>query len=305
MELANLVIDILGVVATVISVFWAIHSYKKAHEDRILFEIKENILRLPEICQEINDLLSEPFFAAIGNSVADELKTLYSPDKELDDFSDFLLNDDESKNYKALAIYTGLKKCSEVTQIKELVKTVQTSERAITAKCPYFGKALSGLSFYIKRAATKTVSARLLNLSMRAKYDDLENEAFDKAVKSALKTGTPELYFKELAIYLTECAKAALKSEHHGQRTIDHSYSMLEKTSNIFALLPESELKRICRNDMKLKKKNFTVKNIHAVEDAMEILKTYKKYFDEESWDKLIECKGRIIELMEPDKKSE
>lgn len=300
MEHIKLAIDIVGTLATIISVFWAIHSYKKANEDKVLLQIKENIMRIPEVCKEINFLLSEPFFAAIGNSIADELRTLYSADQELEEFSKFLLDDEKSQNYKALAIYTGLKKCSEVTQIKELVKNVQTAERLITVKCPYFGKSLSKLSFYITHAATKTVSAGMLHRSMRAKMrDGSDNALFHEAVKAAQKTGSPELFFKELALYVTSISRHSLKIEHHGQRTIDLSYTMLDKTSTVFALLSESEIKSIIRNDAKLKKKNYSVNNKHAVEDAMEILKKYKKYFDEEKWEKLVECKGRIIELMD------
>jgi len=303
MEYLDIIVEILGTAATVISVFWAIHVYNKAYEDKITLQVKENIMSLPETCDEINSLLTEPFFAAIGNSIAEELKTLYSPEQQLEEFSEFLLNDEESHNYKALAIYSGLKQCSEVAQIKELIKNIHTSERVITVKCPYLGKAMSKLCFYITHAANKTISTRLLNRSMMARFDDgSENELFTKAVKAALQTGTAELYFKELAIYITEISRDSLKIEHHGQRTIDLSYTMLKHAGNVFGLISETELKRIGKNDMKLQKKNYAVGNKHAVEDAMDILKKYKKYFDEEKWDKLIECKGRIIELMESDK---
>lgn len=296
----GIIVDVLGTIATVISVIWAIHIYKKAYENKVILEVKENIMQLPETCEEINFLLTEPFFAAIGNSIAEELRALYSSEQQLEDFSNFLLDDEESHNYKALAIYSGLKRCNEVAQIKELIKSIHTSERIITVKCPYLGKALSKLSFYITYAANKTISTRLLNRSLMAKQDDgAENEFFTKTVKKALQSGTVELYFKELAIYITETSRDSLKRERHGQRTIDLSYIMLKNAGNAFGLLNESQLKRISKSDMKLQKKNFDVDNKHAVEDAMEILKKYKEYFNEEKWDKLIECKGRIIELME------
>lgn len=296
----NAIVQALGTLATIISVLWAIHVYRKANENRSFLEIKDNIIKIPEICQEINSLLTEPFFAAIGNSIAKELKELYSSSQTLDDFSEFLLDDKSSHNYKALAIYSGLKQCSEVTQIKDLIKELQNAERIVTVRCPYLGGSFSKLSFYITRAAQRTISSRVLNNSMTSEFEDnTANEAFRDAIKSAAETGSVELYFKEIAIFITTVSKASLKTEHLGQRTIDLSYKMLKTVGNVFGLLSEFEIKRISKKDYRLSKQSFAVNNKHAVEDAMEIFKKYKNYYSENQWDKLIECKGRIIELME------
>lgn len=302
----NIIVQALGTLATVISVLWAIHVYRKANENKSFLEIKDNIIKIPEICHAINSLLTEPFFAAIGNSIAKELKELYSSEKTLDDFSEFLLDDKSSHNYKALAIYSGLKQCSEVSQITDLIKDLQNAERLITVRCPYLGKSFSKLSFYITRAAQRTISSRVLNNSLTAKFeDDTTNEAFRDAIKSAAETGSAELYFKEIAVFITTVSKTSLKTEQLGRRTIDLSYTMLKTAGNVFGLLSEFEIKKISRKDNKLSKKSFTANNKHAVEDAMEIFKQYKKYYNEEQWDKLIECKGRIIELMESDSDSD
>lgn len=300
MEYWSILIQALTAIAAVASVLWAIHVYRKANEDRAFLEIKNNIIRIPEICHDINFLLTEPFFAAIGNSVAEELKSLYSPEQSLEDFSEFLLDDEVSHNYKGLAIYSGLKQCAEVTQIRGLIKELQDAERIITVRYPFLGKAFSKLSFYITEAAKRTISSSVLNRSMMTSFEDgTKNEPFNEAVKAASETGTPELYFKELAIFITEVSKASLRTEHLGQRTIDLSHNMLKISGDVFGLLSESELKKTSRFDLKLQKKGFRVDNRHAVEDAMEILKKYKKQYKEDQWDKLIECKGRIIELME------
>ena len=299
-EYLDIAMQALTAIATVASVLWAIHVYRKANEDRIFLQIKNSIIQVPQICHDINFLLTEPFFAAIGNSVAEELKSLYSADQSLEDFSEFLLNDEASHNYKGLAIYSGLKQCVEVTQIKGLIKDLQDAERVITAKLPFLGKAFSKLSFYITEAAKRTISSSVLNRSMMTTFEDgTKNEPFNQAVKAAAETGTPELYFKELAVFITEVSQSSLRTEHLGQRTIDLSHHMLKISGDIFGLLTESELKKASKYDLKLQRKGFCVNNRHAVEDAMEILKKYKKRYGEEQWDKLIEYKGRIIELME------
>lgn len=58
------------------------------------------------------------------------------------------------------------------------------------------------------------------------------------------------------------------------------------------------------RQEVKIKviKKIGDKSEKHAVEDAMAILKECKKYYKEDAWDKMIECKGRIIENMEGSK---
>ena len=134
----------------------------------------------------INILLSEPFFVALGNSIADELKKLHEEGQSIEGFSNFLLNDEKSHNYKAQAIYSGLKRCEEVNQIKEMLKMLQDAERSILLRFPGIGQAIRKLTFYIDRAATRTVSSHILNKSMAATFEDgVENEPFRNAISDA------------------------------------------------------------------------------------------------------------------------
>ncbi len=97
-------IEALGAIATVLSLLWAIKVYKSANEERGYLETKDNIMKIPQLCRELNLLLTEPFFAAIGNSIANELKELFVENQTIEEYSEFLLND-SSKNYKAIAIF--------------------------------------------------------------------------------------------------------------------------------------------------------------------------------------------------------
>ena len=71
---------------------------------------------------------------------------------------------------------------------------------------------------------------------------------------------------------------------------------MIENTCSAFGEIEINKLKKFCKKDSHLMKKKNEDMQKHAVEDAMIILKNYNK---EEQWDKMIECKGRIIENME------
>lgn len=299
MEYISLIIQALSTIATVASVLWAIHVYRRSNENKNYIDLKESMLQMPDTCFELNSLLTEPFFAAIGNSIANELKELHSPEQSLEDFSDFLLNDDLSHNYKALAIYSGLKKCSEVSQIQSLIKRIQDDNRVISLRCPCIGKAYSKLTFYIMEAAQKIISSRVLNLSLSSEEEGIENEAFHSAIKNAAETGTTELYFKELAIFITNMSKTALKTEHHGQRTIDLSYKMIKTASSVFGSYDEFDIRKMCKFDQKKLKHDQLPNEKHAVEDAMQIFRNHRNKFSEEQWEKMIECKGRIVELME------
>ena len=191
----------LGAIGTIASVLFAIYSYRKAQNNVALLEVKRCVWKIPIICNDINLLLSEPFFAALGNSIADELKKLLEEGQSLEDYSQFLLNDDKSHNYKAQAIYSGLKRCDEVAQIKDLIRSVQDAERTVTLHFPSIGTAIRKLFFYIDRAANRTISSRVFNNSLAAELEDsVENTPFINAVSSATATESPELYFKELAI---------------------------------------------------------------------------------------------------------
>ena len=144
-----IVTQALGAIGTIASVLFAIHSYRKAQNNAALLEVKRCVWKIPTICNDINLLLSEPFFAALGNSIADELKKLLEEGQSLEDYSQFLLNDDKSHNYKAQAIYSGLKRCDEVAQIKDLIRSVQDAERTVTLHFPGIGTAIRKLFFIL------------------------------------------------------------------------------------------------------------------------------------------------------------
>lgn len=297
-----IVTQALGAVGTVASVLFAIFTYSKARNNDSLLEVKKSVWKIPTVCNDINLLLSEPFFVALGNSISDELKKLLEKDQSLEEYSQFLLNDEKSHNYKAQAIYSGLKRCEDVIQIKELIRSVEDAERTVTLHFPAIGFGLRKLFFYIDRAANRTISSGVFNRSLSAELEDgVENSAFKKAISTAAATGSPELYFKELAIYLTSVAKASLRQNALGQRTIDLSLKMLALSCNVFGGQDLGRLNKISHTDARLAKKLQGKKGKHAVEDAMIIFKKYKRFYKESDWEKMIECKARIIENMEYD----
>lgn len=296
-----MIIETVGAVATVFSVIWAIHVYKVANEDKELLEIKKAIMTLPEKCKRLDSLLSEPLFSAIGNSIAEELKALNTENQSLEEFSsEFMLNE-EARNYKALAIYMGLKKCDEVGDINRLSEEIEECQRIIISKFPVLGKVLSNLSFYITLPAERAVTSGILNINIQFIVDGEENDGLKRAVNSALETGTKELYFKRIALHLTGAISANLSDNNYGQRSISLAQKMLVIVSNIFELLSESELKSLSKKDRKQVNDVQKIEDemTYSVEIAMELLKMYRRLFDEKDWDRLIEYKGRIIEVME------
>lgn len=294
-------IEALGSIATVLSVIWAIKVYKTANEEKGYLETKDNIMKIPQLCRELNLLLTEPFFAAIGNSIANELKELFTENQTMEEYSEFLMND-SSKNYKAIAIYSGLKKCSEVNQINEIIKQLEESNRNILMRFPLFGKSIQKLTFYITKPAEQSISSHSLNKSLSYTMEDGDtNDLLKSVLRDAAATGNKELYFKELAIYLTNISRMHLSGQHLGQRTIDLSYNMLSIVCKCFGGLDDTTIKRYSKKDKKSVKKFAGFNNEHAVEDAMSVYKIYQKLFPEHEWEKLIEYKGRIIELMEND----
>ena len=116
-----------------------------------------------------------------------------------------------------------------------------------------------------------------------------------------MEEGTKELYFKRIALHLTGAISANLSGNKYGQRSITLAHKMLVIISGVFELIDERKLKSLSKKDRK------QVDNVQKIEDemtysveiAMELLKIYKGLFDEKNWDKLIEYKGRIIEVME------
>lgn len=159
--------------------------------------------------------------------------------------------------------------------------------------------ALDSLFFYIRKGAKRTISPAIFNRSVLPTLDDdRENSVFIKAITLAKATNSIELYFRELSNYFSQVSEGSLRQTAHGQRTVDLSINMISLTCSIMGELEIRRLHRIKRIEKRLLKKNADIDEEHAVEDAMVVLKKYKKYYKEDHWEKMIECKARIIENM-------
>ena len=84
----------------------------------------------------------------------------------------------------------------------------------------------------------------------------------------------------------------------HGQRTIDLSISMISLTCSILGKLETGHLHRIKHTEKRLSKIFANLGDEHPIENAMVVLKKYKKFYKEKHWEKMIEWKARIIENM-------
>lgn len=290
----------LGTIVAVASLIWAINVYKLSNEDREMTLLKKDILTYPGYCKKINSILAEPFFSAIGNSISEELENLMPENQTLEDFSnDFMLNPD-ADNFKALAIYTGMKKCGEVDEISSLIEQLDSCHRNIVSKLPVLGRAFSDLAFYTSLPAESAITAKILNINLKYIVDGEENEGLKKMVSQAQESSSRELYFKSIALHLTGAISANLKKNSYGQNSISLSTKMLNVLSKKFESLNNRQLKKIC----KLDQGNATSigkivnDNEYSVQIAMELLKIHKDLYTEEEWDTLVECKGGIIQLM-------
>lgn len=290
----------LGTIVAICSLIWAINVYKISNEDKEMASLKKEILTYPGYCKKINRILAEPFFSAVGNSISEELEKMMPENQTIEDFSsEFMLNPD-ADNFKALAIYTGMKKCSEVNEISSLIEQLDSCHRNIVAQLPVLGRAFSDLSFYTSLPAESAITAKILNVNLKFIVDDEENEGLKKMIATAQESSSRELYFKSIALHLTAAISANLKKNSYGQDSISLSSKMLNVLSNKFESISNKQLKKICKLDQS---RAFSISKIvddneYSVQIAMELLKVHKNLYTEEEWDTLIECKGGIIQLM-------
>ena len=295
----TIVIEIIGAIGTTASVMFAIYTYRNAQTKSALLEVKKCLWRIPIICKAIDELLSERVFSAVGDSISNEFRKLHENEQSLDEYSALLIDDNKSHNYKAQAIYAGLKHCDEVGKIDNLIKEFGDVAQTVSLHLPCIGMALQKLFFYIEEAAKRTISPAVFSKSVSATFGDgTPNTSFDQAITNAKTTNSPELYFRTLSDYFSEISEGSLMQTAHGQRTISLSINMISQTCNILGKLEIQRLNRIRRKEKRLTKKVSEINEKHAVEDAMVVLKKYKNYYKEHCWEKMIEWKARIIENM-------
>lgn len=294
------ILTAVGAVATILSLVWAIRVYWITNENAGIAEIRKHLLAFPEYCKEIGRLLSEPVFSAIGCGIAEELEKLMPDNQSIEDFTnDFMLNSDND-NYKALAIYLGMKKCPEIDEISKIISQIEDCRRNIVSKFPVLGMVYSDLAFYITFPAERSVTAGVLNKNLKCIVDDEENEGLKNMLNQAMEVSSKELYFKSIALHLTMAIGANFKENSYGQASITLATKMLRTISKKFEILDNKQIKKIAKLDQKNADKidNIVKSNEYSVQVGMELLKIHKKIFNESEWDALIEYKGGILQLM-------
>lgn len=305
LKIALSVLQTLGSLATVGSLVWAVRTYRKEKAREFLEKqerehqiFKKELSDIPQQFKHLIQLISEPIFAVIGHSIAEELKTLKPKNQSIDDFAKFLLNPDSS-NYIALASYMGHKKCQEITMITDLTNSIAESNRKISINFMFISSIIRRLSHYIITPSQRITSIGFVFSRLRPIDEDGDdNEVFREFIKSALKTGTEELFFKELAIYIVNGYATLLKRNALGKRTIDLSLKMIDIIAYRISLLSSSDILRLREENSNLIEKHKNTDCEHSVQDAVAMLRDVKHLFDEGEWDKLVECNGGIIEFM-------
>ena len=301
----NLLFDCIsafGALATVGSLAWAVHIFRVAHEREEIIGVRNAILTYPVYCKKIERLLSEPVFSAIGNGIAEELEKYMPEGQSLETYTnDFMLNS-SGDNYKALAIYMGMKKCDEINEIDEVITNIEECHRNMVSKFPVMGKSFSMLSYYVTLPAEKAITAKILNNNLKFEVDGKENEGLKRMLEEALEAGSKELYFKRIALHLEGAVSANLTKSAIGQDSISLSRKMIEIISKKFEIINDRKLESLSaldRKNINLAESLEALDNKNRVEKAMELLKIHKNIFEEEEWERLIEYKGRIVQLLE------
>ncbi len=297
------IVEAIGALAAFFSLLWAIKVYMKTNDEKNFQQLRDALIALPVYCKQLNRLLSESLFAAIGNSIAQEMKPMFEG-HTIESFSKWMLSEDSS-NYKALSVYMGLEKCEGVKEIKTLLEKIESTQRIISTRLPMIGRAYRALLFYITKPANYCTSNTNISQNLKFKNNE-ENLAIKQMVKNAQATGSVELYFRELSIFITLICRKPLMDKDLGQQTLNLAYRMIRVISNVLCLLSDNKMKDTARKDMRsidgLEKRENQLKEDekkHSVQIAMFLILQYKSLFSENDWEKLIECKAQIIQLME------
>lgn len=299
-------IQAFGAIAAIASVAWAINVYIRTGRDHDYQKIRDAVIALPHHCEQLNKQLSESLFAAIGTSISNELRPMYDG-YTIESFSKWLLSE-ESSNFKAQAIYMGLQKCDGVKEIQILIDRIEDSQRAISSTFPQLGRAVRALLFYVTKPANFCISTRNLNGNLKFSNDE-ENAGIKEAVKQAQATGSEELYFRQLSFYITAICEKPLHDKDLGQQTLDLACEMIDVVSKVLCLLSNSKMRKIAEKDMhhadKMQAKELSMPESakkHSVQIAMNVLTHFKEYFSNDEWEKLVEHKAQIVQLMEYDR---
>jgi hypothetical protein len=277
---------------TAASVLFAIYVYRRKEDQRAFAALRESITQLRINITRLDDLLSESHFTVLGGNIANRLWSLKPQAWSREQFYDYLTAK-ENHDQIANAILQGRLESDCITRAKELLLSVLLAPYSYKEQLPVLTMLLTKLLFYIKRVYSSA----------------LDPETFDRilgdpdAIREGLlpelkKYDTDEHALAELGVFVSACPSAVMKIDRMGQRLFDQSETLVAILTETLARKSDAELRRSKRKQKRLAAQLTTIRSEHAIEDAFEYFRAIRRDFSEEDWNRIVEAKTIVLELM-------
>ena len=107
------------------------------------------------------------------------------------------------------------------------------------------------------------------------------------------------MYLNEIGLYASSVPQFLLNQDRLGQKTFSLAEKIVDILENRFNRMTDVQLRKNSSVQKNKYEKMQEINKKHAIEDAVDALFLIKNIFSDKEWDDIIECKGKIIQLMD------
>lgn len=288
----EIIVQIIGAIATAGSVFFAIFVFKRSEERRLFSKTRECLSQLKSTIEEVYSHLDQPNFSFISDLIVNELNELKPENWTLDEFTAFLV-DEKSHDLIAQKVHVGRLKCPFIKTVERQLREIEQSVVLLKEKLPIISETIDKLSFYIESPANNSLAPKTFDLALG------KPESINRMLIPNLSGLQHEShYFTEIKNYCAAFPQMVMEQDRLGQKTFVLSERIIQILIKTYSLMTDAQLRAASLKQKSLESKTRSIKNEHAAEDAISFLKLLKSDFSENDWDTIIESKGNIVQLM-------
>jgi hypothetical protein len=273
-QLGGAVFNGLTMLATAVSVFFAIHVYRRNRSKEEFSAFRQSLLNLRHGISELDSLLSEPPFTQLGFNIAKHIRRIFSSVTDSNQLVQ-ILTDNEKHDLVAQAIHLGRLETHVIANVEKQVFALSKLLFTFRDQFPVVFATVLSLLTYIQRIGAFGTSPKLLDQALSEIKHNVE-------AGRLLRFSDMEENWAQLGNFFAGAPSQLASTQ---QPVFNNAEKLIGIIIERFTTMTDSELARESKAEKKHAGAIAKINTPTHVEDAFEFFKLRRELFDTTTWD--------------------